>query len=524
LTPLGATVLIADKRGTVQSAGTLLSWGGGRSLQTVLCTVKGTLAGDEAMTIGRCRTDVAGCMFEALQNVVTGSPVKAGADLEITRVDKHAAGGAGWHLRDCAAGATWTVGEIADGTPVFLPGVAHLDDTHQSSGVLLAGYVAGSTSSAAGEGAGRFLVGGTRARVLAGAPVFARRGGAGGGLLLIGLVDGTALTSAGLQRVIPIAQLLESSQTWKRAALGALPSLTWAGSTPGEYRIHERIAAFLADNAASGRFAKATIEARRQDLLNLDRWARSRGLDVVTLGDEQLALYFEERAAQGRRESTLVRERGSIERFYEYLVGMGSRSAPVSSSMKVEGAEAYRPRSVLTVREVRRVLDFDGGPADTALRDRALVELMYGTGLRNGELAALRIEQLDLRRGVVRVPARRKGARELPLNEPVRKALREYLRTLGPERSLAATASVFRNPRGLPFTRQTIAKILAERAAAAGIKKDVTGMTLRNSAAAHLLERGVDRKGVAQFLGLGSVSALHSYLPSKPHLSERRVS
>ncbi len=522
VTALGATVLLADKRGGLHAAGILLSWGGGRSLQTVLCTVRERLGWREGMLLGRCGNAYGGCAFRPLGELVTGDAIAVGDALEIARVDKHATAEAGWALRDCAEGPNWSVSAIAEGTQVFMPGVVDLNELKDPSPVLIEGHVAGRMLPEAGEAHGRLIVGSARGQVLAGTPVFARRRADENRLLLIGVVDGTALGSAGLHAVVPVAELLASSPTWKRAGVSALPNLNWAGWSPGEYKLNGRIAEFLADNAASGRFSKATITARRQDLLNLDRWARSRGLDVATLADAELALYFDERAEQGRSEATLVRERGSIERFYEYLVDQGTRSVGVQCPT-VEGAETYRPRTVLTVREVRRVLDFDGGPAETALRDRALVELMYGTGLRCGELAALRIGELDLRSGVVRVSKRREDARELPLNEPVRKALRDYLRTLGPAHSLPADSPVFRNTRGLRFTRQTIGKIVAQRAAAAGIKKDVTGMTLRHSAATHLLARGIDRKGVARFLGLGSVSGVAPYLPRPAGPPERRV-
>lgn len=515
VTPLGATALLADGSGGVHAAGLLLSWGGGRSLQTVLCTARGALARSAGVVLGRSGV-------RPLQELVMGDPIDVGGALEIARIDKHAVGGAGWPLRDCADGPSWSVGSLEEGSPVFVPRVAELNALAGRSTVLAEGHVAGRMLPDAEAAQGRLIVGSKAVRLLAGTPVFARRRTEDSRMLLIGVVDGTVLRSAGLHAVVPVAALLTNSTEWKRAGVGELPNLRWAGWSPGEYTLNPRIAEFLQDNAASGKFSRATIAARRQDLLNLDRWAGSRGLDVVTLTDAQLGLYFDERAEQGRSEATLTRERGSIERFYEHMVERGARSVGVKCPA-VDGGESFRPRTVLTVREVRRVLDFEGGSPETALRDRALVELMYGTGLRSGELASLTIGQLDLRKGIVRVPGRREGARDLPLNAPVRSALRDYLRTIGPTACQQPDAPVFRNPRGLPFTRQTIGKIVSQRAAAAGIKKDVTGMTLRHSAATHLLARGLDRKGVAQFLGLGAASDVQQYLPRSARSPERRV-
>jgi site-specific recombinase XerD len=516
VTPLGATVLLADASGDVHAAGLLLSWGGGRSLQTVLCTTRGAIERTVGVVLGRSG-------LQPLQELVTGDPIDVGGELKIAHIDKHAVGGAGWPMRDSADGPSWSVGSLGEGSPVFVPRVAALTALAGRSTVLLEGHVAGRMLPDAADSHGRFVVGSAGGRVLPGTPVFARRRTNDSRMLLIGIVDGTGPRSDGLLAVVPVTALLATSTEWKRDGAGALPNLRWAGRVPGEYTLNRRIAEFLKDNAASGKFSKATIAARRQDLLNLDRWAASRGLDVVTLTDAQLGLYFDERADLGRSAATLTRERGSIERFYEHMVEKGARSVAVQCPA-AEGGVCFRPRTVLTVREVRRVLDFDGGRPETALRDRALVELMYGTGLRSGELAALTIAQLDLRRGIVRVPGRRRGAHEVPLNEPVRKVLRDYLRTLGPAHSLPAGTPVFRNPRGVAFTRQTIGKILAQRAQAAGIKKDVTGMTLRHSAATHLLARGIDRKGVAEFLGLASASELQTYLPREVGQPERRVS
>jgi integrase/recombinase XerD len=522
VTPLGATVILTDQRGRPQAAGLLLSWGGGRSLQTVLCTVREALLSPAPLLISRCGAKGSARSLRSLADLSIGDPYSIGEALAVLHVDKHELAAVGWAMRDCADAASGSLGSIAEGTPVFTPAVVEAARPEALTAVLLEGHVAGRELPAAGEAGGRMLVSVAKGSLLGGTPVFTRRRAGTGALQLIGFVDGAAVSGLGLVGVVPVAALLDSAAQWKRAAVTAMPNLHWAGQSPGEYQIHPRIAEFLAENATSGRFSKATITARRQDLLNLDRWARGRGLDVTTMADADLALYFDERVDQGRRATTIIRERGSIERFYEYLVGRGERSSgPARPTLEDE--EHYRAKTVLTVREVQRVLDFDGAPAATALRDRALVELMYGTGLRTKELATLTIAQLDLRKGVVRVPTRREGARELPLNEPVRSALRDYLRTLGPAASQPPDAPVFRNPRGLPFTRQTIAKILAQRAVAAGIKKDVTGMTLRHSAASHLLARGLDRKGVAQFLGLGSASEVQQYLPRRARSPERRV-
>ena len=509
--PIGVTVVLQDQARGVRAAGVLLSWGGGRSLQAALCSTWEILASGAQLMMGRCGLPGRNGGFRALSELTIGTPLRVGDALGIVHLDKHVIGGVGWPLRDCADGPNWRVESIAEGTAVFAPALMHAKASDaETAAVLVERCVAGWRGGATGR---RLLISAVTRPSLGGTPVFTRRQGSGS-LQLTGLLDGTEVNELGLCAVIPVEELLASSQAWKHARAQALPSLEWAGQSPGQYKIHPLVAEFLAENATSGRFSKATVTARRQDLLNLDRWARSRGLDLATIEDQYLALYFEERAAQGRRATTLIRERGTIERFFEYLVSRGAR-ADGSECPEVQDDEQYRPKTILSVREVQRVLDFEGLNGATAARDRAIVELMYGTGLRAKELASLRMGQVDLSKGILRMPERRQGARELTLNEPVRKALKDYLRSIGAAGSLRTDALVFRNPRGSALTRQTIGKILVQRAAAAGIKKDVTGMTLRDSAASHLLARGFDRKGVAQFLGLASTGDVQRYLPTR---------
>jgi integrase/recombinase XerD len=513
--PLGVTVVLADMERRARGAGLLLSWGGGRSLQIALCSTWEILQPDGPLLMGRCGLEGREDGFRALADLTIGTPIRVGDSLGVVHLDKHEIGGVGWPLRHCAEGPNWRVEAIAEGTAVFAPALMPAQPGDATTeAVLVERCVAGWRDGETGK---RLLISAVTRPTLGGTPVFTRRPGSGS-LQLTGLLDGSEVSELGLCAVVPVEELLASSQAWKNARAQALPSLEWAGQSPGEYKIHARVAEFLAANATSGRFSKATVTARRQDLLNLDRWARSRGLDLATMEDQYLALYFEERAAQGRRATTLIRERGTIERFFEYLVSRGAR-AEGSDCPEVSDDEHYRPKTILSVREVQRVLDFEDLGSTTAARDRAIVELMYGTALRAKELATLRMSQLDLRKGLLRLPARRQGTRELILNEPVRKALKVYLRSTGMSASLRTDELVFRNPRGRALTRQTIGKILVRRAAVAGIKKKVTGMTLRDSAASHLLARGFDRKGVAQFLGLALASDVQRYLSPRARQS-----
>jgi integrase/recombinase XerD len=174
------------------------------------------------------------------------------------------------------------------------------------------------------------------------------------------------------------------------------------------------------------------------------------------------------------------------------------------------------------VEEVGKLLaaPSDGSPA--GLRNRAVLETLYGAGLRVSELVGLDVDDVDLEGASVRVMGKGGKEREVPLGRYARRALESYLRRARPALATPRSRSaLFLNARGGRLTRQGCAKILRACAERAGIRRRVSPHTLRHSFATHLLEGGADVRVVQELLGHSKVATTQIYtLVSREHLRE----
>ncbi|HEX6130240.1 MAG TPA: tyrosine recombinase, partial [Actinomycetota bacterium] len=191
-------------------------------------------------------------------------------------------------------------------------------------------------------------------------------------------------------------------------------------------------------------------------------------------------------------------------------------------------ADVRRPRlprslpKALTLEEVERLLDAPDDATPIGLRDRAILELLYGAGLRISELTGLDVDDVDLDEGAARVLGKGGKEREVPVGRHAREALAAYLTRARPALATARSrAALFLNARGGRLTRQSCARILAGHVAAAGIERRVTLHGLRHSFATHLLEGGADVRVVQELLGHASVATTQVYtLVTREHLRE----
>ena len=172
--------------------------------------------------------------------------------------------------------------------------------------------------------------------------------------------------------------------------------------------------------------------------------------------------------------------------------------------------------------EVVRLLEAPDVATPVGLRDRAILEVLYGAGLRISELVGLDVDDVDLEEGSVRVLGKGGKEREVPLGAFARDAVTAYLTRARPAfASKVSRAALFLNQRGGRLTRQSCARLLAACVQAAGIERRVTLHTLRHSFATHLLEGGADVRVVQELLGHASVATTQIYtLVTKDHLRE----
>ncbi len=222
---------------------------------------------------------------------------------------------------------------------------------------------------------------------------------------------------------------------------------------------------------------------------------------------------FLAQALKGRRKTTVARKLSALRTFFKYLQRHGvvdGNPAKLAPSPKLEKALPH----FLTVDEAFHLLDQVGGDDFGACRDRAILEVFYGGGLRLAELAGLSLGDLDLKEGVLRVWG--KGAKERLafLGKPAKEALTAYLvrrqallgRTGAPEQ-----AALFVNQRGGRLSSRSVARLVGKWAQLAGLSQALTPHGLRHSFATHLLEGQADLRTVQELLGHSSISTTALY-------------
>ena len=210
--------------------------------------------------------------------------------------------------------------------------------------------------------------------------------------------------------------------------------------------------------------------------------------------------------------STISRNIAALKSFLIILNDMRTiRATPLQQGLRPRKSRKKAPE-VLTVAEVTRLLEQPAGRNNKELRDKAMLELMYATGIRVSELVSLTIDDINVQAGYIRCSERGRE-RIIPIGSVARISLRQYLKQARPAMiSDDSSAILFPNYSGQPMSRQGFWKILKQYAAKAGIESDITPHTLRHSFAAHLLENGADLRSVQEMLGHSDISTTQIYL------------
>ena len=275
----------------------------------------------------------------------------------------------------------------------------------------------------------------------------------------------------------------------------------------------ERLGRFDGSLRSHG-MSEKTRRAYGIDLAQLASWAATRGLDSATLGPRELRRYAGFLSEGGAGKSTVARKLAAIRTFYRYEVERGELEASPADLVSSPKRDDYLPR-VLKPAEVAAILD--GVPASTPLelRDRALLELAYGSGLRAEELVNADIGDLDPDAEELRVRGKGGHERVVPAGEPAWRALDAYLRrgraTLARE-WLAREPALFVSKSGRRLSTSDVRRRLALWRRRSGLALgDVTPHTLRHSFATHLLEGGADLRAIQEMLGHATISTTQTY-------------
>lgn len=255
-----------------------------------------------------------------------------------------------------------------------------------------------------------------------------------------------------------------------------------------------------------------TLQAYSSDLRGFAAWLRGRADGgLLTAYRADVMAYLAERVQQGARRRTSARLLSSLRRFYRHQLREGRLTEDPTA--RVEPPRPDRPLPhALTEAEVERLLQAPDTEDCIGFRDRTMLEVLYATGLRVSELVGLRLEQVSVRQGAVRVVG--KGGRErlVPLGEAAVDWLEGYLARVRPALARgSASAAVFLTRRGEGMTRQAFWYRVREHAATAGIRRSLSPHTLRHSFATHLLNHGADLRVVQLLLGHSDLSTTQIY-------------
>jgi integrase/recombinase XerD len=270
---------------------------------------------------------------------------------------------------------------------------------------------------------------------------------------------------------------------------------------------------FLALLAA--RRAPRTVDAYRRDLAALGGWL-GKAVGTATTGD--LERYLAELRAQGLAAATIARRIAALRAFFRHQALLGLRDDNPAAELDLPRRRRKLPRT-LSPAEAERLIDAAAGTTPRALRDRALVELLYGGGLRVGEAVALTRGEVDLEARLVRAVGKGNKERIVPIGRAAADALRRYLSRGRPFLDSRRRPELFLNARGGALTRAGVFLILRGLAGRAGLEPErVHPHLLRHSFATHLLEGGADLRSVQEMLGHADLATTELYT----HVSGRR--
>jgi site-specific recombinase XerD len=259
--------------------------------------------------------------------------------------------------------------------------------------------------------------------------------------------------------------------------------------------------------------SRATIEAYRRDLLALGRWIDGQRLTLASVSEGDLERYFNELRDHNRSLNTVARTTASVRGLFAYLVDEGQLR--LDPSARLHGGR--RGRSLpkpLSEREIISLLDSIPRTSAIDLRDRALLELLYGTGARVSEVVGLSLHDLDFDEELILLTGKGSKQRLVPIGRSLKAALLEYLGPGGRPTLLAAKkgARVFLNARSGPLTRQGIDLIVHKRALLVGIDRTrISAHVFRHSCATHMLAHGADIRVVQELLGHASIATTQLY-------------
>lgn len=256
-----------------------------------------------------------------------------------------------------------------------------------------------------------------------------------------------------------------------------------------------------------------TISSYKRDLLKMCKYFSSNGIeDVHDVNATDLSTYISSLDKQGMSSATISRNVASIKSFFMYLFKNKVISEDCTDKLKAPKIDKKVP-DVLSIEEINLLLEQPSDRSNKEIRDKAMLELLYATGLRVSELISIKLEDVNLTLNYILCRDNNKE-RVIPIENTCKSALEYYIKNARPD-MCGDSDLLFTNLKGEKMTRQGFWKLIKAYARKAGIDKDITPHMIRHSFASHLVNNGADLKAVQEMLGHSDISTTQIYLKSR---------
>ncbi len=296
-------------------------------------------------------------------------------------------------------------------------------------------------------------------------------------------------------------------------------AVTLAAAEAAEDPVEPSIGKFLDAVWMERGLSPNTLAAYRADLTALARWLNARGTSITRTTRNDLLAFIAWRVETGARPRSTARQLSSFRRFFRHLVREGQLAEDPTAQIAMPKIGRSLPKS-LSESQVDSLLAAPVVADPLGHRDRAMLEVLYATGLRVSELVNLRQNQVNLNQGVIRIVGKGNRERLIPLGEEAVRWVSDFM--AGPRGEILLdrqTDYLFPTRRGDRMTRQAFWHIIKRYSARAGISKELSPHTLRHAFATHLLNRGADLRVVQMLLGHSDLSTTQIYT----HVARERM-
>jgi integrase/recombinase XerD len=256
--------------------------------------------------------------------------------------------------------------------------------------------------------------------------------------------------------------------------------------------------------------AENTRKSYLSDLKNFFSYLRERNIDFLRITHKEIDEYLWNKKMQGYKPSSVFRMLESIRVFYKFLFSENVIKEDITINLIAPKVPRKLPQ-VLSLKEIELILSLPDINKPMGLRDRAILELLYATGLRISEIVSLDLKDVNLQGGYLICKGKGYKERVVPIGNVARKMLEKYITTVRSRRASLECSALFVNKSGKRFSRVGLWKVIKRYVREAGLTKKITPHTFRHSFATHLLQRGADLRAIQEMLGHSSITTTEIY-------------